>query len=282
MPSKTLKSISILSHKGGVGKTSISVNLAVHLAKEGYNVCLLENDFNGPSLNTWWKPEVTWLNEYLSGNASIGDCLQETTLNLPGKLLVGFADPTSETIKSLIRIDETASMMMLQNLIKAKRVISEPPYGVEYLIIDCSPGIGYSAINAMLVADTGLFIVKLSNADIIGTSRMIKGLYKQLKMRTFVLANLIPKEIDEEKKSRAQKLIERNFMHQIGKASVVQFLGWIPTDDTLISQEFEEALKSLDGQESSRVIYTLEQPNHIFSTTLRDLIPVLFTGSGSI
>ncbi|MHA2298370.1 MAG: MinD/ParA family ATP-binding protein [Candidatus Hodarchaeales archaeon] len=283
MALSSLKSLSVLSHKGGVGKTSISVNLAVHLAKEGHSVCLLENDFNGPSLNTWWNPEAAWLNDYLSGNASIDDCLQDisSSINLPGKLFVGFADPTPESIQKSIRFDEKASMMMLQNLIKAKRLIIEPPYEVEYLIIDCSPGIGYSAINAMLVAESSLFVVKLSNADIIGTSRMIKGLHKQLKKRTLVLANLIPKEVvaNEEKKSRAQKLIENNFMQHVGKASIVNFLGWIPTDNTLISLEFEEALKGLSGEESSRIIYTLNQPNHIFSTTLVEQVPTLFKES---
>ncbi|MFW9997506.1 MAG: MinD/ParA family protein [Candidatus Odinarchaeota archaeon] len=280
MASKPMKSLSIMSYKGGVGKTSIAVNLAVYLAKIGKRVCLLENDFNGPSLNTWWQPEVSWLNDYLLGNVSIDSCLQDLspTLDLSGKLFIGFADPTAESIKNNIRIDEEASIKMLQSLIRAKRRLEEKPYEAEYLIIDCSPGVGYSAINAMLTADCSLFIVKLSNADIIGTSRMIKGLYEQLKKRTLVLANLIPKEVvkDESKKSRTRTLIEKNFMQNIGKASVVQFLGWIPTDDALVSIEFEEALKSLDGQESSRIIYALNQPDHIFSTTLTDLIPELF------
>ncbi|MHA2298369.1 MAG: MinD/ParA family ATP-binding protein [Candidatus Hodarchaeales archaeon] len=283
MATKSLKTLSIMSHKGGVGKTSIAVNIAVYLAKKGHNVCLFENDFNGPSLNTWWKPEAAWLNDYLLENARMDDCLRDvsSTLDLPGKLFVGFADPTPESIQESIRIDKATSMKMLQNLIRAKKLLNEDPYEIEYLINDCSPGIGYSAINAMLASDSALFIVKLSNADIIGTSRMIKGLYQQLKKRTLVLANLIPKEVvnDENMKTEAQDLIEKNFMEHIGEASVVKFLGWIPTDDTLISIEFEQALKALRGEESSRTIYTLNQPDHVFSTTLVGLIPVLFEES---
>ncbi len=281
MSHKTLKSLSIMSHKGGVGKTMIAVNLAAYLAKKGHNVCLLENDFQGPSLNTWWKPKDAWLNDYLLENANMDDCLQEISsmLKLPGKMFIGFADPTAESIQRSIRIDQEVSMKILQNLIRAKRLLSEDPYKVEYLINDCSPGIGYSAVNAMIASDSSLFIVKLSNADIIGTSRLVKSMYKQLKKRTLVLANLIPKEVvnDENKKLRAQDLIKKSLMQDIDDPSHnVQFLGWIPTDDSLITIEFEQALKSLSGEDVSRLIYTLEQPNHIFSVTLKELIPILF------
>ncbi len=168
---------------------------------------------------------------------------------------------------------------MLQNLVRAKDVLKEDPYEVEYLIIDCSPGIGYSAVNAMIAADSSLFIVKLSNADIMGTSHLIKGLYKQLKKRTLVLANLIPKEVvnDDKKKKLVQDLVEKTLLVPTEDSShIFQFTGWIPTDDTLISLEFEQALKTLSGEESSRIIFTLDQPEHIFSTTLMDLIPLLF------
>lgn len=275
----SLKSLAILSHKGGVGKTSIAVNLAVHLAKEGKNVCLLDNDFHGPSVMTFFKPEKRWINDFLLGSAPLEDCLQDisSNLKLPGKLMVGFADPTPESIQTIIRIDQRTSIKMLQNLIKLKKALKDPPFDVEYFIIDCSPGTGYSTVNVMLIADTVLFIVKLSNADIIGTSQMIAGLYKQLKNRSMVLANQIPAEItsDNAKKLEIQKLIESRFTQEIGD-KVVEFLSWIPTDHELQSIEFEEALRTLRGEDSFRVIYTLEQPNHIFSTTLVELIPKLF------
>jgi chromosome partitioning protein len=281
MAKKHVKSLSILSYKGGVGKTTIAVNLAVHLAKKGKNVCLLENDLHGPSLNTWWKPEVAYLNEYLLDRASIDTCLQEisSSLNLPGKFFVGFADPTPESIQQSGLIDQDSSMKILQNLTRAKRMLDKDPYKVEYLIIDCSPGIGFSALNAMLVADSILFIVKLSNADIIGGSQMIQGLYNQLKKRILVLANLIPNQVvnNEKMKLEARNLVEKNLLQDISdSSSVVRFLGWIPTDDSLAMIEFEQGLKTLRGEEASRIIYTLDQPNHIFSTTIVDLIPVLF------
>ena len=275
----TFKSLGCLSHKGGVGKTSIAVNLAIHLAKIGHKVCLLDNDFHGPSMQTFFEPKVTWINEYLLGRTDISNCLQDVSnsFNLAGNLWVGFADPTPESIQNIIRIDQKTSIQILQNLIKMKKILKSKPYEIEYLIIDCSPGTGYSTVNVMLTTDSSLFVVKLSNADILGTSQMIAGLYKRLKNRSLVIANLIPNSVveDQTKREEIQELIEKRFTQDIGD-KVIKFLGWIPTDLELQKREFREAIKTLEGHESSRVIYTHEQPEHVFSTTLIKMIPTLF------
>ncbi|MFX0208006.1 MAG: hypothetical protein ACFFDT_18615, partial [Candidatus Hodarchaeota archaeon] len=226
---------------------------------------------------TFFKPQVSWINEYLLGNESIEQCLQDVAspLNFPGKLLVGFADPTPDTIQKLIRINEETSIRMLDNLLALKKWLKNNE--IEYWIVECSPGTGYSTVNVMLVTDSNLFIIKMSNADVIGTSQMISGLYKQLRSPSLVLANMVPSDAiqTDEEKLRIQGLIEKRFKKDIGE-KVVKFLGWIPTDFKLQSIEFREAIKTLQEQESSRVIYTLDQPDHIFSTTLIEIIPELF------
>lgn len=276
----TLKSLAVLSHKGGVGKSSIAVNLAVHLAKEGKNVCLLDNDFHGPSIMTFFKkdPEVQWLNSYLLNNEPAENCLQNFSLplGLSGNLWIGFADPSSESIHNIIRIDQDTSFKMLQNLIRLKKQLRKPPYDIEYLIMDSAAGNTYGTVNVMLITNASLFIIKISNADIFGTSQMIAGLYKQLKSRSLVLGNLIPSaNVDSDKFDDIKKMIEEQFTKDIGKKAV-EFLGWIPTDLKLQKLEFNAAIKRLKGDKVSRVIYTLNQPNHVFSKTLSEIIPSLF------
>ncbi|MFX1513361.1 MAG: MinD/ParA family protein [Promethearchaeota archaeon] len=275
-----LKSLGLFSHKGGVGKTIIAVNLGVQLAKEGKCVCLLDCDFHGPSIMTFFKPKTNlkWLNDHLLREESIDDCLQDfsTALGLPGKLLIAFADPSTEAIQQIIRIDQPTSYKILENLIRLKKVLEET-YKIEYLIIDSSPGAGYSTVNSMLMVDSNLFVVKLSNADLIGTSLMITSMHKELKQRSLVIANQIPKKIatGEKTKRELQQLIEARFTHDMGDKSA-KFLGWLPTDYKLQTNEFNEAMKTLRGEETSRVIYTLTHPEHIFSTTCVELVPILF------
>jgi len=55
--------ISIMSNKGGVGKTTLAINIAYTLARKGRKVGLIDIDFHGPNLpimlNINKKPEVT-------------------------------------------------------------------------------------------------------------------------------------------------------------------------------------------------------------------------------
>ncbi len=274
-----MKSLAILSHKGGVGKTSIAVNIAVYLASKGKRVCLIDNDFHGPSIYTFFKPNVTWINDYLLAEGKLEDCLQEfsSQLNLAGKLYIGFADPSHTSIQEVLQMDKDTSIGMLRKYVKLKNELLKPPYEIEYLIVDCSPGAVFSTINVMVATDSSLFIIKLSNADILGTSQMISALHEEMKSRTLVLANFIPEDFvqNTEKTDESQNFIEKIFTKDIGD-KVVDFLGWIPQDQTLLNYEFEQALKTIRGQESSRVIFSVDQPEHIFSQTIIQLLPVLF------
>jgi cellulose biosynthesis protein BcsQ len=244
-------------------------------------VCLLDTDFHGPSIITFFRKRsnTRWLNDYLLQEEPLDNCLEEISpqLEIPGKLFVGFADPSASAIETNIRITEKISFKMLRNLIKIRKHLEGPKYNVDYLILDSSPGTTYNTVNAMVATQTSLFIVKLSNADLLGTSQMISGLQKKLKSRSLVLANLIPERViqDPEVISQLESLIEKKFTQDI-QNKYVDFIGWIPIDESLIQTEFLEAVKTLRDQDTSRLIYTLKQPDHSFSTSLVGLIPIIF------
>jgi len=276
-----MKSLAILSHKGGVGKTSVAVNLAIHLASEGKNVCLVDNDFHGPSVLTFFEPkfETQWINNYLMGQAPLEKCLQDMgpELGLPSKFLVAFADPTPEAIANIIQLDSDTSIKMLHFLMQMKKIIKEEPYSVDYLIIDSSPGVGLTTLNLMVISEAILFMVKLNNADLFGSVHMIEGLHKQLKSRALLIANQIPNKFyhDQEKKRHFQDLIETLLEKKLGN-KIVEFLGWIPNDLELFTSEFETALSRLEGKSAKRIIHSLDKPDHIISEIITNISTQIF------
>lgn len=275
-----MKTLAILSNKGGVGKTSIAVNVAVYLAKQGNNVCLLDHDFQGPSLMTFFKPKVSWLNEYMTKEGSLDNYLQlvdRANYNLKGKLYVGFADPTHESIKSHLNIDKKRSMVMLQSLVKLKKELKSEPYSIDYFIMDCSPGISFLSINPILISDVSLFILKISNADLYGTTEMISGLYENLKNKSLILANHIPLKFinNPEKMATLENIIKQRLISRNNEGGM-EFLGWIPADFELFNFEFEDAISDFTNESTSRKIFIHDFPEHIFSVTLINLIPRMF------
>ncbi len=275
-----MESIAIHSHKGGVGKSTIALNLAVILSNEGKNVCLIDADFHAPNLHTFFDmdEEPNYLNEYFDNAVSMDSCLYDFSekMGLTGKLLVGFSDPTSKSITRMLRLDGRTATKMLKRLMSIKSVIRKDPYNIDVLILDTTPGIGLTTINSFILTENILFIIKLSNADMDGTTHMVEGLLESLPNKSMMIANQIPpdKISTEEKRKDLNKLIMKDLRER--SESDIEFLGWIAADTELLTIEFENAIKSIKGEASQRVIRTLDHPDHPFSTSLVEIRKKLF------
>jgi MinD-like ATPase involved in chromosome partitioning or flagellar assembly len=248
------KTMAFHSYKGGTGKTSIAVNLGALYAKQGANVCILDYDFRAPSLNVLFKrkPEF-WLNDYLEEKCGIVDTLVDESerFKLPGKLWVGFSNPSMEALTDIMSKDRRWEVKALTKTLAGKKEIIEKK-GVDYLIFDTSPGAQYSSINALAGADLVSLVMKADEFDLEGTKELSKGVYQALGRKSGLVLNKIPLE------QIAASGGAEKFGKQIESDVGLPLVGMIPCMCELMAV-------------GGKVIYTLERPDHAFTKSVAQI-----------
>jgi chromosome partitioning protein len=144
-----MKIISIVNHKGGVGKTTTAANLACALAKENHKTLLIDFDPQA-ALTTSFKILTDEKNIYyaLLDSVSVENCIIETQIKnlylIPSTLDLAAAEPQL--------IGQIAFERKLKQLLQQLT-----DFG--YIIIDSPPSLGVLTINSIVAAD--LIIVPL-------------------------------------------------------------------------------------------------------------------------
>jgi MinD-like ATPase involved in chromosome partitioning or flagellar assembly len=126
-----------------------------------------------------------------------------------GKLFVGLANPSSMAIREMASKDRKWEMEALGRLLSLKNSLLERLH-FEYVILDTSPGLQYSSINAIVSADAVLVVTTLDKSHMEGTQRMTQDLYRLFERKTLVILNKVPSDFlllkKQEKKLAALQL----------------------------------------------------------------------------
>jgi ATP-binding protein involved in chromosome partitioning len=159
--------LAVGSGKGGVGKTTLSVNLAVALTKLGYKVGLLDGDVYGPNvplmLGTNQQPRAT--------SAERIEPIQAYGLKV---ISVGFLNPGDKPI--------IWRGPMLHQIIR--QFLNSVDWGeLDYLIIDLPPGTGDVALSLIqTVPLTGAIVVSTPSDVSLQDGRKAIEMFRQMKV----------------------------------------------------------------------------------------------------
>jgi len=157
------KVIAVISGKGGVGKSTVAVNLAISLAKTGAKVGLIDSDFYGPSIPT-----------LMGGGQVMPD--HEERLIPPAKYGIKYI-----SLGFFLRHPDDAVIWRGPMFNKAlNQMFSDVSWGaLDYMIVDMPPGTGDAQLSlSQLVKLAGAVVVttpqEVALADVRKSINMLK------------------------------------------------------------------------------------------------------------
>lgn len=167
-----MHTIAIANQKGGVGKTTTSVNLAAGLAAKGFRTLLLDLDSQANSTKTFLNPDgiTTTLTDVLIGHGvrpSLSEALYETHIqNLD-------LAPSNIRLARLERETDVDGQYRLKDALESIE-------SYDFVLIDCPPSLGMILTQALLAAQFVLVPVAAQYyplegvADLIDTVRVTR------------------------------------------------------------------------------------------------------------
>ncbi|MFH1849567.1 MAG: ParA family protein [archaeon] len=154
-----MRKICVINQKGGVGKTTTTLNIAAGLSRHGRRVLVIDFDAQGNighCLNIEGEKDIYHL---ISENAEIQECTKRLGENL-------HIIPSRETLTKtevLIAQQENREFILKEKLADLK--------GYDYVLIDCPPSLGLLNQNAMLFAQEAFIPV---TTDHLGYDALVK------------------------------------------------------------------------------------------------------------
>ncbi|HLP79979.1 MAG TPA: ParA family protein [Acidobacteriota bacterium] len=194
-----MKKICVINQKGGVGKTTVVVNVAAGLARAGKKVLLVDLDPQG-NLETCFPliGDKKTISDLLFDGAEVEECIHHIAVNL-----------------DIIASDErlTKGEIGLAGKAGKEYVLTQKLEHIEdydYIIIDCSPSFGVLNQNALLFCEEAYIPV---STDVLGVDALHKitkniDAFNEQHAHTLEITRVIPTMYDKRNKIRRECLKE--------------------------------------------------------------------------
>lgn len=159
--------IAVANQKGGVGKTTTTINLSACLAEQGQKVLVIDVDPQGNTTSGLGIDKNNTENtvyELMLGEASIDDCIYKSVMDdldvIPSNVNLAGAEI------DLIDIDDREYIL--------KKIVNSLKEKYDFILLDCPPSLSMLTVNAMTVANTVLVPIQCEYYALEGLSQLIR------------------------------------------------------------------------------------------------------------
>ena len=183
----TTRIFTVANQKGGVGKTTTTVNIAAALSMGGLRTLVIDLDPQGNASTALGVPhrDTAGIYEVLMGDATITSVIQK---------VAGFPALDCVPSNSSLANAEVNLVSMVARELRLKEALDEIFPNYEYIFIDCPPSLGLLTINALAAARELLIPIQTEYYALEGLSQLLetydvvkKRLNAKLDLSTIVL-----------------------------------------------------------------------------------------------
>ena len=162
------KIICLANQKGGVGKTTTSINLAASLAALEYKILLIDTDPQGnASMGVGIDPRTVNDSIYsamIDDELDVQDIIYETVF--PNLYLIPSHENLAGAEVEMVEVEGREFLM--------KDVLSNVVDDYDFVVLDCSPSLGLITINALTATDSVLIPVQCEYFALEGLAKLLK------------------------------------------------------------------------------------------------------------
>lgn len=234
--------ITVTSGKGGVGKTSISVNLALQLKEQGKNVVILDADFGLANVEVMLgiRPQYN-LVDLIYNNKTIEEIITE------GPMGIGFISGGSG-VQDLVNLDKERIKKLIAKLVKLDSLY-------DVIIIDTGAGIADSVIEFVLSSPEVLLVVTPEPTSITDAYSLLKAVnrkkdFKREQKSIKVIANRVENGEEGQEIYNKISIVVSKFLN-----IQLEYIGYIPLDKKISNAVIEQKPVSLSAPNSEAAIH---------------------------
>ncbi len=240
---QTSRVVAVTSGKGGVGKTSISVNLALQFQQQGKRVVVLDADFGLANVEIMLgiRPQYN-LADLVFNNKSIEDIITE------GPNGIGFISGGSG-VQDLVNLDKERIKKLIAKLVKLDSMY-------DVVIIDTGAGIADSVIEFVLSSPEVILVVTPEPTSITDAYSLLKAVnrkkdFKRGKQAIKVVSNRVSNADEGKEIFDKISIVVSKFLN-----IQLEYLGYIPLDKRIADAVMDQipiTISSPDSEPALRI-----------------------------